>query len=132
MFTTTGRIAEFADLCPIIFSPLGRLVTRAWMVVFLARGWSASEVASAFSCHPKTVRRWSQRYRAEGPEGPADRSRPGRTRKVPVEVEVDQLLAKSLPEAGADFTFWTVARLTVGGQKYCPIVPEKVVGGYAI
>jgi len=65
VFTTAGRLAEFPDLCQIVFSPIGRLVTRAWMVVFLAQGGSVSEVASAFACHPKTVRRWNRRYASD-------------------------------------------------------------------
>jgi len=50
------------------------------MVQRLASGWSIAMVAAAQGVTPKTVRKWSDRYAAEGAAGLADRSsRPHRS-----------------------------------------------------
>jgi len=55
-------------------------------------------------------------------------------------VRSDHLVCPALLEL-AEFAAWRIYALVkqgretpdfVGGQKYCPIVPEKVVGDYAI
>jgi len=85
------------------------------MVLLTARGWSRSQVAEMFQCHPRTVRRWDQRYRADGVAGLEDRPGRGRRRKVTeaMESQVDQWLQGAVSGGAEAFTFWTVLRLTV-------------------
>jgi transposase InsO family protein len=48
--------------------------SRMLMVERLATGWSVSSVAAAFGVDPRTVRKWRDRFAAEGEAGLCDRS----------------------------------------------------------
>lgn len=48
--------------------------SRMLMVERLATGWSVSSVAAAFGVDPRTVRKWRDRFAAEGTAGLCDRS----------------------------------------------------------
>jgi transposase InsO family protein len=70
------------------------------MVERLATGWSVASVAAAFGVDPRTVRKWRERYVAEGAAGLCDRSsRPRRSpRRLGAEalVEIEALRRKRL------------------------------------
>jgi transposase InsO family protein len=70
------------------------------MVERLSAGWSLSSVASAFGVDPKTVRKWRDRYAAEGEAGLCDRSsRPRHSPSrlcVEAEAEIEALRRKRL------------------------------------
>jgi transposase-like protein len=55
-----------AELTPRARLRLARLVAE--------RGWTYSAAAKMFMVAPRTARKWTDRYRAEGPAGMADRS----------------------------------------------------------
>ena len=58
--------------------------SRMLMMQRLASGWSESAVAAAQGVTLKTVRKWRDRYRAEGEAGLADRS--SRPRRCPTRL----------------------------------------------
>ena len=115
METTATSIPNVSQIRYLLFSPMGRRVTRGWMVALTARGWSRSEVAEVFECHPRTVRRWDQRYREDGVAGLEDRPGRGRRPKLTraMKSQLEQWLQAATSGAAEAFTFWTVVRLTV-------------------
>jgi len=66
--------------------------SRMLMVQRLASGWTVATVAAAQGVSPRTVRKWRDRYTAEGEAGLADRSsRPRRSPRrlaAPREAEI--------------------------------------------
>lgn len=57
---------------------VGRVAERAQMVLLSARGYTVPQIAEIFEVGEEVVRTWLHRYRREGPDGLADRPRPGR------------------------------------------------------
>lgn len=53
--------------------------SRILMIERLEAGWTVAAVAAAIAVDPKTVRKWRDRYRAEGEAGLMDRSSRPRT-----------------------------------------------------
>ena len=73
----------------LTFHSRGELVRRV-----LKAGQTAEAVATAFGVCPKTVKKWVERYQAEGPAGLHDRSsRPHRLRKPTPEAVCQQIVA---------------------------------------
>ena len=84
--------------------------SRMLMVQRLASGWTVATVAAAQGVSPRTVRKWRDRYTAEGEAGLADRSsRPRRSPRrlaAPSEAEIialrrDRLSGPPLPAVSA-------------------------------
>jgi transposase InsO family protein len=73
---------------------------RRLMIQRLAEGWTIAAVAAAFGVDARTVRKWRDRYVAEGKAGLADRSsRPHHTPTrlgEPVEAEIEALRRQRL------------------------------------
>src|SRR6516165_10662685 len=68
--------------------------SRMLMVQRLAGGWSIATVAAAQGVTPKTVRKWRDRYAAEGAAGLADRSsRPHRSPRRLAQQAQDAIIA---------------------------------------
>lgn len=61
-----------------------RLHLRAWIILKLADGATAAEVAADLEISLKTVKKWRSRFRSKGPEGLCDASRSGRPSKFSV------------------------------------------------
>jgi transposase len=57
---------------------VGRVSMRAHMVLLSARGYSVALIAEIFEVGEDVVRTWLHRFQQEGPDGLADRPRPGR------------------------------------------------------
>lgn len=91
-----------------------RLRTRAQMVLLAAdQRMAAPQIATITRQHEETVRRWLERYQAEGVAGLADAPRPGAPPTVTPQYR-DQLLAvvRHRPRSlGRPFSLWTGARL---------------------
>jgi transposase InsO family protein len=60
-----------ATLTPITRLRLARLIVES--------GWTYAATAKMFMVHPRTAKKWADRYRAEGPAGMSDRSSRPRT-----------------------------------------------------
>ena len=74
--------------------------SRMLMIERLEAGWTVAAVAAAIAVDPKTVRKWRDRYRAEGEAGLMDRSSRPRTspaRLMPAaEDEIERLRRQRL------------------------------------
>lgn len=60
-----------------------RVARRIQMVADAQSGETCARIADRVSESSRTIRRWIQRYNAEGIEGLADRPRPGQPTKLP-------------------------------------------------
>ena len=81
-------------------TPLGR---QAMVDLVIVEGWGVAATAQRYQVDPKTVRKWRDRYLAEGFDGLADRSSrprrsPGRT---PPEVRAEVIRLRGCRRRGA-------------------------------
>lgn len=94
--------------------PDPRVRHRADGLLLVAGGMSLSKAASVFGCARNSLRRWGQRFLAEGRDGLADRGRRGRPPKL--DAAARAVLETALAASPLDFdypvTTWTVADLT--------------------
>ena len=91
-----------------------RVRTRAQMVLLCAeQGRTVPEVATIVRQNEETVRRWLERYQAEGVNGLTDAPRSGAPPKVtPNYRETLLQLARRRPRGlGLPFSLWTASRL---------------------
>ncbi len=93
--------------------PDPRVRRRAQCLVVLCVSESQRQAARLAHVDAKTLRRWSQRYVAEGRDGLADRPRPGRPRKLNGKAEafIQRLLDELPTEHGYVTATWTLADL---------------------
>ena len=68
------------DLLGLLHGP-HRLGLRLVLILLAHHGLSAATIAGLLGCDQTTVRRWIHRYNTHGPDGLADRPRPGRPRR---------------------------------------------------
>ena len=68
------------DLLGLLHGP-HRLGLRPVLILLAHHGLSAATIAGLLGCDQTTVRRWIHRYNTHGPDGLADRPRPGRPRR---------------------------------------------------
>jgi transposase len=87
---------------------------RADGLLLVAGGMSLTEAAHIFGCARTSLRRWGERFLAEGRDGLADRGRHGRPPKL--DAAAGDLLEAALGTSPLDYgypvTIWTVADLT--------------------
>ena len=57
---------------------VGRVALRAQMVLLSSRGYTVPQIAAIFEVGEDVVRTWLHRFQHDGPDGLADRPRPGR------------------------------------------------------
>lgn len=57
---------------------VGRVSERMRMILLSARGYAVPQIATIFECDEATVRRWIERFEAQGAQGLQDLPRPGR------------------------------------------------------
>ncbi len=91
-----------------------RLRTRAQMVLLAAeQRLSAAAIATVVREREETVRRWLQRYQAEGVEGVRDQQRGGRPAMVPEACREQVLYAvgRRPRRLGQPSSRWTLQRL---------------------
>ena len=83
------------------------LAQRAGMILALADGATALEVASSFGVSRLTVYRWRQRFEAEGPDGLADQARSGRPRRLD-DAKVREILRLTVERIPRESTHWSL------------------------
>ena len=87
---------------------------RADGLVLVANGLSLTQAAQVFGCARASLRRWGERYLAEGRDGLADRARRGCPPKL--DAAARDLLETALAGSPLDYAYpvttWTVADLT--------------------
>ena len=67
----------------------GRVRQRLWAMKFMAQGQTVPEVAERLDMGESTVRKWTHRFNAEGPDGLRDRPRSGQPPKLALELVGD-------------------------------------------
>ena len=94
--------------------PDPRVRHRADGLLLVAGGVSLTHAAAIFGCARHSLRRWTERFLAEGREGLADRDRPGRPPKLDAAARalLETVLDQSPLDHGYPVTTWTVADLT--------------------
>lgn len=93
---------------------VGRVSERMHAVLLSARGYDVGKIASILDYNEATVRRWIERYEAEGLEGLQDRPRSGRPRSADAAAQDTIRRAMEVgPEACGHpgVALWTVALL---------------------
>lgn len=92
---------------------IGRVATRAHIILLSSRGYSASRIAEIHDVTGPMVYKWMDRFDEEGPPGLYDRDREGRPRKIDAEVEqeIERLLEGNPTEEGENATRWTTDRI---------------------
>lgn len=92
---------------------VGRVAERAQMVLLNARGYPVAQIAAIFEVGEDVVRGWLHRYQRDGPDGLADRPRPGRPPKDRLARQIVDTQMHNSPRAnGLVQTCWTVRVLT--------------------
>jgi len=86
-------------------------------VLEVLSGTPVIEVAERYGVVRQTVHRWVARYRAEGLDGLADRSRAPRQHPWRIPAETDALICAGLTAAGGRAA-WS-SRWTAGGIRAC-------------
>jgi transposase len=91
---------------------VGRVALRAQMVLWSAQGMSARRIAELLEVGEDVVRTWLRQYRERGPDGLADRPRPGRPPKDHLARPIVDTQASNPPcNSGLVQTCWTVGLL---------------------
>ena len=91
---------------------IGRVAMRAQLVLLSARGYTVPQIAEIFEMGEDVVRDWLHRFQERGPDGLADRPRPGRppTDRLARHI-VDAQLPNSPRNSGLVQACWTVGLL---------------------
>lgn len=92
---------------------VGRVATRAHIILLSNRGYSAPQISEIHDVTGPMVYKWLDRFDEEGPSGLYDRDREGRPPKIDEEVEqeIEQLLEENPAEKGENATRWTTDRI---------------------
>jgi transposase len=91
---------------------VGRVALRAQMVLWSAQGMPARRIAELLEVGEDVVRTWLRRYRDRGPDGLADRPRPGRPPKDRLARQIVDAQASNPPcNSGLVQACWTVRLL---------------------
>ena len=92
---------------------VGRIAMRAQMVLLSTRGYSVPRIAEIFEVGEDVVRTWLHRFQPDGPDGLADRPRPGRPPTDRLARHIVDAQASNPPcHSGLVQTCWTVGLLT--------------------
>jgi transposase len=91
---------------------VGRVSMRAQMVLLSARGYSVPQIAEIFEVGEDVVRTWLHRFQQQGPDGLADRPRPGRPPTDRLARQIVDAQASNPPHgSGLVQACWTVGLL---------------------
>jgi transposase len=92
---------------------VGRVATRAHIILLSNRGYSAPQISEIHDVTGPMVYKWMDRFDEEGPSGLYDRDREGRPPKIDEEVEqeIERLLEQNPTERGENATRWTTDRI---------------------
>jgi len=106
--------AEREELRRMKRQEVGRVSTRAHIILLSSRGYSAPRIAEIHDVTGPMVYKWMDRFDEEGPPGLYDRDREGRPPKIDEEVEqeIQKLLDRNPTEEGENATRWTTGRIT--------------------
>lgn len=92
---------------------VGRVAERMRMVLLSARGYGVPQIATIYECDEATVRRWIERYEADGTKGLRDLPRSGRPPRA--DAAAREQIRRAV-EAGPEETqasYWSVLVLVL-------------------
>jgi transposase len=91
---------------------IGRVASRAQMVLLCGRGYAVPQIAQIQDCGEDVVRTWLHRYQVQGVAGLEDEPRSGRPPKDRLAAEIVDTQASQPPDcSGHTRAYWTVATL---------------------
>lgn len=104
---------ELEELRRMKRQEVGRVSTRAHIILLSSRGYSAPQISEIHDVTGPMVYKWMDRFDEEGPPGLYDRDREGRPPKIDEEVEqeIERLLEGNPTEEGENATRWTTDRI---------------------
>ncbi len=104
---------ELEELRRMKRQEVGRVATRAHIILLSSRGYSAPRIANIHDVTGPMVYKWMDRFDEEGPSGLYDRDREGRPPKIDEEVEqeIERLIEGNPTEEGENATRWTTDRV---------------------
>jgi transposase len=104
-----------------------RTVERARIIWLAHQGWRAPAIAAELRLGERTVRRWLQRFKADGLAGLEDQPRAGRPATyTPEEVGAVVALALTNPQdLGLPFAAWTLDRLAAYLHEHTAITMKR-------
>ena len=93
---------------------VGRVAERMRMVLLSARGYGVPQIATIYECDEATVRRWIERYEAEGTQGLRDLPRSGRPPRADAAArERIRRVIEAGPAEDAQPGYWSVLVLVL-------------------
>ncbi len=104
---------ELEELRRMKRQEIGRVSTRAHIILLSNRGYSAPRIANIHDVTGPMVYKWMDRFDEEGPSGLYDRDREGRPPKIDEEVEqeIERFIEENPAEKGENATRWTAGRI---------------------
>ena len=104
---------EHLELARMVRQEVGRVATRANMILLSSFGYTVSDIESIYQTSKVSIYKWFDRFDAQGPVGLYDKSRSGRPSKVTQAVKdfVKKALEETPNRYGENCTIWTVALL---------------------
>lgn len=93
---------------------VGRVAERMRMVLLSARGYGVPQIATIYECDEATVRRWIERYEADGSKGLRDLPRSGRPPRA--DAAAQQQIRRAVeagPTQDAQPGYWSVVVLVL-------------------
>ena len=111
---------------------VGRVATRAHIILLSNRGYSAPQISEIHDVTGPMVYKWMDRFDEEGPSGLYDREREGRPPKIDEEVEqeIERLLEGNPTEEGENATRQATDRIAehLDRELDVDVHPETVRG----
>jgi hypothetical protein len=83
LYVTIVSESKSQALTDLALHTIGRILMRAWMVIWSAERVTVTDIAVRLRYRPKTVREWMHRFQCEGTAGRADVPRSGRLYTAP-------------------------------------------------
>lgn len=92
---------------------VGRISERGRIILLSDDKYSIPQIAKIFQKSPKTVRKWTYRYRADGINGLLDKPKVGRRKRLsPLDEEfIDSTIQQSPSSFGYLYGFWSIGLL---------------------
>lgn len=113
IFVSTLSEADRQALRHQTQTAVGRVASRAWMVLWSAQQVSVPHIAARVHCQTKTVRKWLRRFQQTGVNGLLDQPRSGRPTKRSPGLRQAVFMQVNQPPwtFGYLFAVWTVKTL---------------------
>lgn len=113
LYVRTLSEAEQKELRQGARREVGRVAERMRMVLLSARGYGVPQIATIYECDEATVRRWIERYEADGTRGLRDLPRSGRPPRADAAAREQIRRAVEAGPNEAQPSYWSVLVLVL-------------------